>query len=40
MTIQFDEITANTYKTVRKRTDLRLEQSRRTTMQIELYEFE
>lgn len=38
MTIQFDEITANTYKTVRKRTDLRLKQSRRTTMQIELYE--
>lgn len=40
MTIQFDEITANTYKTVRKRTDLRLKQSKRTTMQIELYEFE
>lgn len=40
MTIQSDENIANTYKTVRKRTDSKLKQLESTTKQIELCEFE
>lgn len=40
MTIQSDKNTANTYKTVRKRTVLKLKQWGDTTKQIELCEFE
>ena len=40
MTIQLNENIANPYKTVQKRTVLKLKYQRNTTKQIELCEFE